>query len=162
MYVLFGVPDSVLEQTWEAADEKLERGSTKRKYRAIHKLVMGPPTSIEASKLACNVAERRFSEQRLFSPGKILHITRCKSSGTNLKMNRNSDLTHWVAGPSGSDRRRHHELRWAGKDHFTQLRVMPRMILDHLPENILAALDSLLEENEERLHSNPHTVEVSS
>ncbi|XP_059481731.1 diacylglycerol lipase-beta-like isoform X2 [Neocloeon triangulifer] len=144
MYVLFGVPDHVLEQTWEIADEKLERIPTKR-YRAIHKLVMGPPTSIEASRLACNVGRRRFSEQRLFSPGKILHITRCKSSG-----------------PSGNGRRRHHELRWAGKEHFTQLRVMPRMILDHLPENILAAMDNLLAEHEEQISNNPDSIEVSS
>lgn len=68
----------------------------------------------------------------------------------------------FFVGPDGLDRRRHHELRWAGKDHFTQLRVMPRMILDHLPENILAALDNLLEENEERVASNPESIEVSS
>ncbi|XP_065334856.1 diacylglycerol lipase-beta-like isoform X2 [Cloeon dipterum] len=146
MYVLFGVPDRVLERTWENAnaDEKRKRRSTSQ-YRTIKKLVIGPAHSIEASRLACNVASRRFSEQRLYSPGKILHITRCKS-----------------AGPNGTDRRRHHELRWASKEHFTQLRVMPRMILDHLPENILAALDDLLDEHEQRVSSGLESVEVSS
>lgn len=82
MYALFGVPDSVLEQAWEQHDDKNERLA--KRYCAIHKLVMGPAPSSEASRLACNVGRRRFSDQRLFSPGRILHITRCKSEGECL------------------------------------------------------------------------------
>jgi hypothetical protein len=58
-------------------------------------------------------------------------------------------------------RRRQYEVRWANKEHFTQLRVMPRMILDHLPENILAALDAVLEQCNEEIANTPESVLVS-
>ncbi|KAF4528250.1 hypothetical protein B566_EDAN014408 [Ephemera danica] len=124
MYLLFGVPDSVLEQAWERHDDKNE--CLPKKYRAIHKLVIGPAPSCEASRLACNVASRRFSDQRLFSPGKILHLTHRKPT-----------------------------------EHFLQLRVMPRMVLDHLPENILAAIENLLEQMDIEQDNIPDTVQVS-
>lgn len=37
-------------------------------------------------------------------------------------------------------------MRWAQAEEFTKLSVMPRMLLDHLPENIELALATLLEQ----------------
>lgn len=37
-------------------------------------------------------------------------------------------------------------MRWAQAEEFTTLSVMPRMLLDHLPENIELALATLLEQ----------------
>lgn len=37
-------------------------------------------------------------------------------------------------------------MRWVLPEDFTELRVMPRMLLDHLPENIYKTLDTVLNE----------------
>lgn len=39
-----------------------------------------------------------------------------------------------------------YEMRWATPEDFKELRVMPRMLLDHLPENVLKTLDNVLNE----------------
>lgn len=39
-----------------------------------------------------------------------------------------------------------YEMRWAVPEDFKELRVMPRMLLDHLPENVLNTLDNVLGE----------------
>ncbi|KOX67397.1 Sn1-specific diacylglycerol lipase alpha [Melipona quadrifasciata] len=41
------------------------------------------------------------------------------------------------------------EMRWAQPEEFTELLVMPRMLLDHLPENIDEAITTLLEQQKE-------------
>lgn len=41
---------------------------------------------------------------------------------------------------------RKYEMRWAQAEEFTKLPVMPRMLLDHLPENIEQALATLVEQ----------------
>jgi sn1-specific diacylglycerol lipase len=43
-------------------------------------------------------------------------------------------------------------LRWAAAEDFMQLSVMPRMILDHLPENVDKVLDTILQEQQEQEH----------
>lgn len=37
-------------------------------------------------------------------------------------------------------------MRWATAEDFTELKVMPRMLLDHLPENVYKTLDTILRE----------------
>lgn len=44
---------------------------------------------------------------------------------------------------------RRYEMRWAQTEEFTKLSVMPRMLLDHLPENIEKALARLLEQQKD-------------
>lgn len=39
-----------------------------------------------------------------------------------------------------------YEMRWATAEDFTELKVMPRMLLDHLPENVYKTLDTILRE----------------
>lgn len=43
-------------------------------------------------------------------------------------------------------------MRWAVAEEFMQLAVMPRMILDHLPENVDKVLDTILREQQELEH----------
>lgn len=40
-------------------------------------------------------------------------------------------------------------MRWATAEDFIELRVMPRMLLDHLPENVCKTLETVLEETGE-------------
>lgn len=44
-----------------------------------------------------------------------------------------------------------YEMRWATPDEFTEFRIMPRMLLDHLPDNILKTLSTVIEENKDTL-----------
>jgi sn1-specific diacylglycerol lipase len=47
-------------------------------------------------------------------------------------------------------------VRWAVAEEFMQLAVMPRMILDHLPENVDKVLDTILKEQRELEHRLQH------
>lgn len=38
------------------------------------------------------------------------------------------------------------EMRWACPEDFMELQVMPRMLLDHLPENVHHTLETVLQE----------------
>lgn len=40
-------------------------------------------------------------------------------------------------------------MRWASPEDFMELSVMPRMLLDHLPENLEEALAFLVKQQEE-------------
>lgn len=37
-------------------------------------------------------------------------------------------------------------MRWATAEDFTELKVMPRMFLDHLPDNVFRALTTIMED----------------
>jgi sn1-specific diacylglycerol lipase len=39
-------------------------------------------------------------------------------------------------------------MRWVSPDFFDEMRVMPRMLLDHLPENVYKVLQTIREEQE--------------
>ena len=39
-----------------------------------------------------------------------------------------------------------YEMRWATPEDFTELKVMPKMLLDHLPDNVYKTLTTILEE----------------
>lgn len=45
-------------------------------------------------------------------------------------------------------------MRWATPEEFMELKVMPRMLLDHLPDNILKTLTILLEQQKSTTASN--------
>lgn len=40
-------------------------------------------------------------------------------------------------------------MRWSTAEEFMELKVMPRMLLDHLPENVFKTLDTLLKEKKD-------------
>lgn len=39
-----------------------------------------------------------------------------------------------------------YEMRWATAEDFSELKVMPRMLLDHFPDNIYKTLTTVLEQ----------------
>lgn len=45
-------------------------------------------------------------------------------------------------------------MRWAAADDFMELKVMPRMLLDHLPDNILNVLTTVLDQQKSTRTSN--------
>lgn len=40
-------------------------------------------------------------------------------------------------------------MRWAQAEDFMEMSVMPRMLLDHLPENLELALATLIKQQDE-------------
>lgn len=135
-YAMFGVPTSDLETTWKS------ECTTPPAPGHLPLLFQSPEPTMwsEVSVLEKDVPARRFSRTRLFSPGRILHITYVKKSATDKK-----------SGIRGSK----FAMRWAVAEEFMQLAVMPRMILDHLPENVDKVLDTILREQQELEHQ-PH------
>lgn len=63
---------------------------------------------------------------RLHIAGRILHIARRKNEADKK---------------SGS-----FEMRWAAPEDFLEIKVMPRMMLDHFPNNINYAFTKILKE----------------
>lgn len=41
------------------------------------------------------------------------------------------------------------EMRWATAEDFMELKVMPRMLVDHLPDNVLETIETVLKEQKE-------------
>jgi sn1-specific diacylglycerol lipase len=39
-----------------------------------------------------------------------------------------------------------YEMRWCQPEEFQEFKVMPRMLLDHLPDNVFRTLTTILEE----------------
>lgn len=64
---------------------------------------------------------------RLHIAGRVLHMVK-KKNDTEKK--------------SGS-----YEMRWAAPEDFLEMKVMPRMMLDHFPPSIRKALGKILREN---------------
>ncbi|KAK7590855.1 hypothetical protein V9T40_002468 [Parthenolecanium corni] len=81
------------------------------------------------------VFSRRFCKTRLFMPGHILHITRKKKTKEERKAAKKLRIEN------GDD----YEMRWASPEDFNEMRIMPRMLLDHLPENVLKTIDAVLD-----------------
>ncbi|XP_049866901.1 diacylglycerol lipase-beta isoform X2 [Pectinophora gossypiella] len=138
-YALFGVPARDLESTWRRPEE-LEANHSDDSTDAL--LVPSVSTnteagteqwarSQEAALVSRNVFARRFSTARLFTAGRILHIVRRKRMGIEKKV-RTQEPTY--------------EMRWACPEDFMELQVMPRMLLDHLPENVHRTIETVLEE----------------
>ncbi|XP_011155854.1 diacylglycerol lipase-beta isoform X1 [Solenopsis invicta] len=125
-YALFGVPERDLTKTW--ANHNI--------INTIpgHSPLLIKPADVENNKLDRDITKRRYSRMKLFNAGRILHIARCKLEKTEGKSKKQLA------------KERKYEMRWAQAEEFTKLTVMPRMLLDHLPENIERALSTLLEQ----------------
>lgn len=52
-------------------------------------------------------------------------------------------------------------MRWATPEDFQDLKVMPRMLLDHLPNNVFKALTTILEEQKSSV-ANGSVISVQS
>jgi len=128
-YALFGVPPGDLESTWR--DDVRLTASGGMSPLLGHKAIPTVAASTEAALLSRDISVRRFSKARLFTPGRILHIVNRKKTKAEKKAG--------TGGPS-------FEMRWATAEDFMDLKVMPRMVLDHLPENIYKVMDTILRE----------------
>lgn len=117
-YALFGVPSRDLESTW-------------RKSQVVTSTPRPRAHNSDCSLLAKDIKDRRFSRTRLFTAGRILHVTHRKKSKADRKAGR--------GGPT-------YEMRWAQAEDFTELKIEPRMLLDHLPENVYKTIDTVLNE----------------
>lgn len=42
-------------------------------------------------------------------------------------------------------------MRWATAEDFMELKVMPRMLLDHLPDNVYNTIDTVLREQRDNV-----------
>ncbi|XP_069704996.1 diacylglycerol lipase-beta-like [Periplaneta americana] len=136
-YAIFGVPASDLETTWK---NDSTNPSAPGLLPLLHK-VPEPTVWSEESVLARDVPARRFSRIRLFTPGRILHITHRKRSKAEK-----------LSGGGGSK----YAMRWAIAEEFMHLAMMPRMLLDHLPENVEKVLAAILQEQQELEYNHFH------
>lgn len=48
-------------------------------------------------------------------------------------------------------------MRWAQAEDFTELKIEPRMLLDHLPENVYETIDTVLNEQVQEIGGPIHT-----
>ncbi|XP_043519402.1 diacylglycerol lipase-beta-like isoform X2 [Frieseomelitta varia] len=127
-YMLFGIPEKDLEKTWNIDIINTVSGATPLlNNRNLN--------SIEENRIyERDVTKRRYSKVRLYIGGRILHIVRCKpESSENESKKQNKEEQKF-------------EMRWAQPEEFSELLVMPRMLLDHLPENIDKTITTLLEQ----------------
>ncbi|XP_041976956.1 diacylglycerol lipase-beta isoform X1 [Aricia agestis] len=131
-YALFGVPTRDLESTWRRPED-LEA----QRCDDSDALLTVSTVSAEAALLSRNVFARRFSSARLFTPGRILHIMRRKRMGIENETEEERKVR--TQEPT-------YEMRWACPEDFMELQVMPRMLLDHLPENVHRTIQTVLEE----------------
>ncbi|EFA10154.1 diacylglycerol lipase-beta [Tribolium castaneum] len=125
-YALFGVPSRDLETTWRD-----EMATAPGRSPLLNRSIPTVAASTEAALLSRDICVRRFSKTRLFTAGRILHIVSRKKTKAERKAG--------TGGPS-------YEMRWATAEDFMELKVMPRMLLDHLPENVYKTLDTVLRE----------------
>lgn len=103
---------------------------------------------------------------RLYNAGRILHIARCKNYTDDngfvlifvlinyfhrifLQEKYLYKIIFFTNSNKPSKKDRQYEMRWAQPEDFMELSVMPRMLLDHLPENLEKAMASLLEQQKD-------------
>ncbi|CAL7933804.1 unnamed protein product [Xylocopa violacea] len=129
-YMLFGIPEKDLSETWITCNTICcpqvtlpllnEGDSNERKENLMYDQ---------------DFTRRRYSKAKLYVAGRILHLTKCESEkpeGKSKKKKRKKEKKF--------------QMRWAQAEEFTDLLVMPRMLLDHLPETMEETLDILLKQ----------------
>lgn len=131
-YALFGVPPRDLEATWRDEMIPKQERSPFLDSRGITTVAV----SSEATLLSRDLSVRRFSKTRLYTAGRILHIVSRKKTKAERKGK--------TGGPD-------YEMRWATAEDFMELKVMPRMLLDHLPDNVYKVLDTILREQKDNI-----------
>lgn len=52
----------------------------------------------------------------------------------------------FVCARKSTNASRAYEMRWASPEDFSELKVMPRMLLDHLPDNIQRTLTAVIDQ----------------
>lgn len=122
---MFNIPSRDLETTWrDVSDFGTETESAPPQLPDIEH-------NEEAAVLSREISARRFATTRLYTGGRILHIVRRKRTESEKKSK--------TGGPT-------YEMRWSKPEDFTEFQIMPRMMLDHLPDNVFKTLTTILEE----------------
>lgn len=116
-YALFGVPSGDLESVW-----RNERPTPRMRPPEQQRRVLIPPHS--------DVLTRTYTKSHMYCAGRILHIARKRKTKDEKKSE--DDETY--------------EMRWIGREELLEMRIMPRMLLDHLPHNVLKAITTVLDE----------------
>ena len=131
-YALFGVPSRDLETTWHDVSEFSVQLNEQNQNLApeVNPISLDTINS-EAALLSREISVRRFAKTRLYTGGRILHIVRRKKTELEKKT-KTGGCTY--------------EMRWAVPEDFSEFKVMPRMLLDHLPDNVFKTLSTILEE----------------
>ncbi|XP_054256907.1 diacylglycerol lipase-beta-like isoform X2 [Macrosteles quadrilineatus] len=136
-YALFGVPSRHLNTTW-------------RDNRPVphHSVLLPAPNAIPY--MFAEVANRKCSNVSLYPAGNILHIVHRKKNKEEK-----SSLSRWICCrclfcccKKKRPEDKTYEMRWVSPDFFDEMRVMPRMLLDHLPENVYKVLETIQDEQE--------------
>ncbi|KZC11064.1 Sn1-specific diacylglycerol lipase beta [Dufourea novaeangliae] len=130
-YMLFGIPERDLSKTWSTCNV-ITTSSGQSPLLSERDAVRLE----ENNKYERDITKRRYSKVKLYTGGKILHITRIKPDGKQTEVKSKKER--------GKDTK--YEMRWAQPEEFSELIVMPRMLLDHLPESIEEALETLMEQ----------------
>ena len=86
----------------------------------------------------------------LFSPWKSIHNTNTYLLSL-CKIEEYCRTVYYISSYSKSQNKKEKkfEMRWAQPEEFTELIVMPRMLLDHLPECIDKTLITLIEQQKD-------------
>ncbi|XP_049776823.1 diacylglycerol lipase-beta-like [Schistocerca cancellata] len=136
-YALFGIPARDLETTWKS--DAPAPNTTGHLPLLLNTSETLPPS--ESAVFERDFTVRRFSRTQLYMPGRILHITHRKKTKTERKN-----------GTGGPD----YEMRWAIAEEFTEFRIMPRMLLDHLPENVYDILGKIIRDQQNVMPQKPY------
>ncbi|XP_076176575.1 diacylglycerol lipase-beta isoform X2 [Ptiloglossa arizonensis] len=130
-YMLFGIPERDLSKTWTNCNVITTSSGVTPLLNEREAM-----RAEESNKYERDITKRRFSKTKLYTGGKILHIIQCKSE-------EKQPIGH---SKKQKTKEKKYQMRWAQPEEFTELIVMPRMLLDHLPESIERALTALLGE----------------
>lgn len=136
-YTMFNIPSRDLETTWrDVSDLGVNQDSV---LTPMDDDKINAEAALGTALFSKEISSRRFAKTRLFTGGRILHIIRRKKTETEKKTK--------TGGPT-------YEMRWCSPEEFQEFKVMPRMVLDHLPDNVFKTLTTILEEQKSNKGSN--------
>lgn len=143
-YAILGIPSRDLEKPWYDVTEipQSSHSSTlldRQTVATVSHVSFSEVRRIRSETLTKLILSQQHAfggnptiqapRRKLYTCGRILHIVRKKKK----------DMEKGSLGPN-------YEMRWASPEDFLELKVMPRMILDHFPQNIMKVLTSVLKE----------------
>ncbi|XP_078053515.1 diacylglycerol lipase-beta isoform X2 [Augochlora pura] len=130
-YMLSGIPEKDLNKTWSSCNI-ITTSAGQSPLLSDRDAI----TAQDDIKYDRDITRRRFSKVRLYIGGKILHITKIKSKAKESEGKSKKE----------SSKEKKYGMRWAQPEEFKELIVMPRMLLDHLPETIEHAVNTLIKQ----------------
>ncbi|CRL00123.1 CLUMA_CG013403, isoform A [Clunio marinus] len=122
-YAVLGIPSKDLEKSWHEV--------TETPHQSNYSSILLDPQSV------ATISHHAFGgnptvqkpRQKLYIAGRILHIVRKKKEHLDRKSKQNA-----------------YEMKWAEPEDFHEMKIMPRMMFDHFPHNILKVLTTILKD----------------